>query len=232
MSLREEIQPYIDGNGLVAPNLTGNAVRGSDNGVMYTAEYLIMLKYLRCPLPYITISCVDECFDEAKGILSRAPGDKGQEGPDDYYAFCALLSVMRWYGFGKTMLYHGFKHFGFFDNGNGGGSAFLWRQLQMIAAMASAAGLGWVPLFWPFYLFAALVIATSCIGVPTSQADPRRLSWHLIQATWRSPLTRLASKIWYRRLYRDYGPDGMKAVAKVYYRDNHPFQRYWVDKQP
>jgi hypothetical protein len=38
----------------------------------------------------------------------------------------------------------------------------------------------------------------------------------------------LAGKIWLWRLHKAYGADEMKAVAKIYYKDSHPFQKYWI----
>ncbi|MCX9024611.1 MAG: hypothetical protein OIN85_00780 [Candidatus Methanoperedens sp.] len=252
MGLREEIEPYVDGNRLVAPN-TGDwkeGERGSDNGVMFTSEYIIMLLYIMRDSPYDPFAHLDTLMEceyksmalwkclKSWGLLSRAPGDPDQEGPDDYYGYCAALKVMReslpWhqsvgaFESGLGLLWHGITHLGFFNNTDKfNWSAFLWRQPQMVAAMASAAGLGWIPFFWPFYLIAALVIATSCIWAPRSDTDARRLSWLLIQATKSSPLCWLASKLWYRRLYKTY-PNGMKDVAALYYCGGHPFTKYWI----
>jgi disulfide oxidoreductase YuzD len=81
----------------------------------------------------------------------------------------------------------------------------------------------------PLMLYTSIVIATSCVNAPASNTDARRLSWLLIQSVkTKSWFCRLVSKLWYNRLYKVF-PNGMKDVAKEYYRDNHPFQRYWID---
>lgn len=232
MSLQSEIVPYVDGNGLVAPQpVAPGTKQGSDNGVMFTSEYLIMAKWLEAPWQPDFYAAIARCFVQP-GLLDRAPGDLYQEGPDDYYGLCAMLSVYKLRRFGIRMLLHGFTHIGFFNNaGVFSWDALLWRQPQMVAAMASAAGLGWMPIFWPFYAWAMLVIFWSCRPRPPSDTDYRRLCWHLIQATWGSPLARLAAFFWYSRLYEDY-PNGMRGVASLYYKPGHPFIKYWVDRRP
>lgn len=84
-------------------------------------------------------------------------------------------------------------------------------------------------LFLPLELFTALVIATSCWRVPTSDTDARRLAWSLIQATQNSFLCKLAARIWTARLYKDY-PEGMNSVAEMYYQPlgSNPYAKYWV----
>lgn len=238
--LKIEIKPYIDENSMVAPNLVEPGVRrGSDNGPMFTSEFAIMLKRLGEAndmderLFYIIIG---DCIDE-DGLLYRAPvpTDLDQEGPDDYYGVLAYCTEYGQTDIPRRMLSAVRKYWGFLNNNQPGKktwASLLVRQFQLVAAMAAAAypkNFFMRALFFPFFVWAALVIGFSCMGTPIENTDPRRLSWLLIQATKPSLMCRMASWFWYKRLYRDYGPEGMKAVAKIYYRDNHPFQRYWVD---
>ena len=47
MSIQADFQPYIDGNGLLAPNpVPPETLKGSDNGPMFLSEYVIMLAKL------------------------------------------------------------------------------------------------------------------------------------------------------------------------------------------
>jgi hypothetical protein len=106
----------------------------------------------------------------------------------------------------------------------------LWRFPQLLYAFLLNKG---VPSFlMPFYSFYnALVIATSCINAPTSDTDSRRLNWHQWQATkHKSMLANFAGNFWLWRQRKVYNTDKvMQAVAKIYYQDNHPFSKYWVD---
>lgn len=215
MALTLEIIPYVDGNNLVAPGLISpGTIRGSDNGPMYTAEYLIMLKRnnevasLVDPVADKSYAAIKACVGE-DSELHRAPGDSSPDEVDDHYGTLSMLTE-----FDTKPLYKL--------------PVRLWRQPQLLYAYLLAKG---VPSFLlsPLNIYTALVIATSCIGRPTSDTDSRRLSWHLIQATkGKSVLCNLASKLWYARLHKDYA-NGMLGVAQLYYTGNHPFTRYWKE---
>lgn len=248
------IAGYTDGNGLVTaspcsgPNRPG---QGSDNGPMYSSEALIMAKKLGVfdgdKDAIFLLLCIRACIDR-NGLLHRVPvptpagQSNRQEGPDDYLAVLNLCKHIEHTEIPRQFLGAVLEYFGFLNNESPGyfsKSSFLIRQPQLLAAMTSAAFPSLHnPAHWavriiafPFFLIAAIVIATSCIGVEKGDTDSRRLSWHLLQTTKPvSLLCYLASKLWYKRLYRDYGPTGMKAVASIYYypQGSHPFAKYWV----
>lgn len=209
MSLLDEIPPYIDGNGLVSPGLVPPGVRrGSDNGPMYTSEYLIMLYRNMLALDVVVQHSIGNCVG-VDHELHRAPGDMTPDEVDDHYGVLSLLAEVNVKPFFKLPIR-------------------LWRQPQLLYAYLLAKGVPSIflsPLNW----YTAIVIATSCIGRPTTDTDSRRLSWHLIQATKRkSLLCKLASYTWYKRLHKDYA-NGMLGVAALYYADNHPFTRWWKE---
>lgn len=251
MSLYDEIVTnYTDGNGLTtpAPAVKGVA-RGSDNGPMYTAEFLIMLSLSGDQLNVLpTAPSLTFCVDSITHLLNRQPWSaqpQDQEGPDDYYGVLNYLKLS-----GDVITARGFlkalgKGRGCLNNATPGvwtWDSFLIRQPQLLCAMISAAYPGWSILqiairllCFPLYLYTAIIVATACLGVDTGDADARRLSWHL-QRTVRgtSALCWLASKLWYRRLYKDYGPIGMRAVAAIYYKGlpdgtPHPFATSWIN---
>lgn len=240
-TLREEIVQFIDGNGLVCPNIPGASQRGSDNGPMFTSELMAMYEMSG----QLTDSDIAYFHDHilpclTDGLLCRAPGATDQEGPDDYYGVLNACKKLGITDIPRKILWASIKYLGFLNNGQPGKKtwqSFLVRQVQMVGAMVVASFPSlWNPLHWlarlaafPAILVAAVSIAVSCIGVQPGDTDSRRLSWHLVQTMRdRSALCWLASLIWYKRLEKDYGQDGMKAVATIYYRDNHPFQRYWI----
>lgn len=214
MSLRTEIVPYTDGNGLVAPGLVpAGVMRGSDNGPMFTAEYLIMLNR-NGDKPLVDAAVTNSLFSIRACIgvdteLHRAPGDTSPDEVDDHYGVISMAAEYGIKPFFKLPIR-------------------LWRQPQLLYAYLLAYG---IPSFLlsPLNIYTAIIIATSCIGAPTSDTDSRRLSWHLIQATKKKSLIcNLASKLWYARLHKAYA-NGMLGVAALYYQEQHPFKTYWIE---
>lgn len=217
MSLREEITPFIQGDGLVAPAVVSpsGTFRTCDNGVMFSSEYLIMLNRTGELVGQDIIdyqSKIQACvgFDND---LHRAPLDIT---PDEYDDHIGVLAGYSEFGlkvpFSLPMR--------------------LWRFPQLLYAFLLNKG---VPSFlMPFYSFYnALVIATSCINAPTSDTDSRRLNWHQWQATkHKSMLANFAGNFWLWRQRKVYNTDKvMQAVATIYYQPpgGHPFSKYWVD---
>lgn len=241
----KDFDSYWDVNGLLAPNPCDPSTVGSDNGPMFTSEYLIMAKRHGVDLVDVAdpILVIKRCIVD--GVLNREPGYSGQTGPDDYLGVLALVKEYELAPWARSFLWSMIKYYGFLNNENPGEQtkeAFLVRQLQLPCAMISAAFPSLTnPLHWlirvsafPLYVYTALVILVSCYKEPIDSTDPRRLSWLLIQTTKSvSLLCYLASIIWYRRLYRDYGPEGMRAVAAIYYSpkglNNNPYSKYWVN---
>lgn len=245
MALRDEISPFIDGNLLVAPSLVSpGTLKASDNGPMYTAEYYVMLKKLDQIFTEDVLdfqSRIGNCINP-QGMLNRTPigQDDGQEGPDDYLG--VLNGCVQ---FGNTdiprrFLKAVFKYQGALNNESPGTwtiQSFLIRQPQLLAAIVAASFPSWKNplhiliriLSIPFFIYAAGCIAVAGLGDDHNDTDSRRLSWHLMQIM--KPVSLLgwiASTIWLRRLYKDYGPTGMQAVASIYYQPGHPFAKYWV----
>lgn len=212
--------PYRDGNGLYAPNIVSQGeIRGSDNGPLFTSEVIIM-RNRNLIASMIDLQNYDEvikkCVD-SNGNLHRAPNDTAEDAPDDYYGVAA-----------------GYVQIGIKSDINLPFN--LWRQPQLLfAIMASNQTVSrWKFWQWPLAMYTALVVLTSCINTDPGDADSRMLSWLLIQATAPySILVRLASHIWYNRLYSTY-PNGMKDVAGIYFQpkgtNNNPYSLYWVTK--
>lgn len=232
--LRDEIEVnYIDAYGLVSPHPCAKTDHASNNGVMYASEYYAILALSRK-------LALQDCEDfETKmsaclvkpGLLKRSPDNtRDQEAPDDYYGYLAGCHFTGNTHLALDVLHHGWANFGSFDNVNPGKFSFktmLWRQPQLMA-MTYAAADKRVPVL--LAIIAAAVIATSCSKRPPSDTDGRRLSWLLLSVMReKSWLCKQASKIWMKRLYKDYNGRGMKAVAELYYGKDHPFSKYWVD---
>lgn len=217
MSIQDDFKPYVDGNGLLAPNVVPSGTkRGSDNGPMFTSEYFITLFYNLEPMvgknSYQNLIAL--CIGEDKE-LHRAPGDSSPDEVDDYYAAYSAHVTLE--------IVPQFKL-----------PVRLWRQPQLLYASLCARKDPFRILSYPLAVFTAIIIATSCMFTPVSNTDARRLSWHLIEATKHySQLCYWASKLWFKRLHKDYGPSGMKAVAGIYYEpkglNNNPYSKYWKE---
>jgi len=249
MALRDEIKAYTDSNGYINPNpVAPDAGRSSDNSTMFTSEYYIMLEKLlqSNSSDHNQWKALIDKSSIMPGLTVRYPSDTALDAPDNIYAILAASKILNQPGIALSILNYGISNLGFFNTTNPNHirntdcswnwSALQWRQPQQLFAAACASNTykWWKIWYKPIEIITALVIATSCMNSPTSDADPRRLSWLLIQATKDSSwLCSLASKIWYKRLYKDYGSDGMRAVAAVYYSPkglgNNPFSKYWVD---
>ena len=250
MGIREDFQPYIDANGMLAPNPqpqppTG---KGSDNAPMFTAEYYDMLQKSNQLTDQDKLDFaqkINQCI-WPQGILCRAPTNQpdSQEEVDDYYGALSGCKLVGNTDIPRKFLQAMCKYLTFMDSTNpgklGNWNAFMFRQPQLLACMVSAGFPSFLnPLHWlvriltfPFYLYAAVVIALSCIGTDIGNTDARRLAWHLIQAVApTSLLCCLASKIWYNRLY-SYYPNGMNDVASIYYspKNTNPYAKYWITK--
>jgi hypothetical protein len=242
MTLKSRIgNGYLDKNSLVCPKRD----TGSNNGVMYSGEFLWLLVKNQEMRPEIVSQwavILDRCFKEP-GLLMRSPDNAGgQEGPDDYLGVCLAAKAMNEgikgkpysVAIGNHILRYGLKHFGFFRNDPGASTfgPFLWRQPQLIAAAFSVAVGPWYSrllyfiLSRPFMWYTAAVIFFACRG-KFDGTDPWRLTWILIQLTEdKSWLCKWAVKGWYYRLACRFGYPGMCLVARDYYEPDHPFATY------
>lgn len=241
MSLRNEIKLFIDGNGLVTPNVyTGEYKRGSDNGVMFTSEYYIHLKDNK-ELDELDLSnyeaVIKSCSVEP-GLIARAPGDKqGGPPPDDLYAIAAASKTLGMPSIAKSIVDYGERNNWVFNADRPGNphwgdgrdfEAWLGRQPSLVCALKAAAG---SPLPGWLKLVTAAIIATSCAGVKKDDSDARRLAFHLVRAVEGSGgILDWACNVWWNRLRRDYGDEGMRGVALLYYQGDHPYRRYWRNK--
>ncbi len=260
MSFWTELVRYTDRNGLAAnAPVPPDVLQGSDNGPGFESEKLSIMVLRNEASGYdktLWAAKISACI-RPEGLLCRVPYHTIQLGqcpntqfpPDDVYAICNAAQKAGNTGIPRAVLKGAAKHWGFMNNVNPGvktGQSFLLRQIQLIACLVSAAYPSWThpghilarTLAAPFYLWAGLVLAVSCIGEPVQSTDPRRLAWHLWHATRRHSLAvRLGGWLWYKRLKRDYAfatwTDGnaMRAVAGIYYKPpgDNPYAKYWID---
>jgi hypothetical protein len=213
MSLKEELTPYTDGNGLVAPYLvTPGTMRASDNGPLFTSQ-AVMLSHLNgeYPLYLKYFSNILACID-GDGYIRRAPGDTTEDAPDDHYG---VLSALVFFGVKCTRIRLPLR---------------CWHPVLLFLWMLNAPILTQILLI-PIRIITtpliALIIATSNARTPIDNTSNRLLSWCFVTAlSRRSLLCELAGKIWLRRLRNDYGGDEA-GPARIYFQLGHPFVRYW-----
>ncbi len=212
MSLKDEIIPYLQSTGLVSNIVSTRQARTTDNGPLFTSELYILLA-LRSELkPVIDrfnyYSLIRTCIG-TDGELHRAPGDNSPDETDNHHGAYAAHIVLGL----RPQFKLPFR---------------LWRQPQLIAL--AAIGTKSVPIRiigTPFIVYAALVIATSCIGVDASDSTSRILAWLLIKGTESSVLCRLASILWKRRLMATYD-NGMQTVFQIFFGVHHPLAQHMV----
>jgi hypothetical protein len=244
--IRLDFKDYFDLNGFPAPSpLTPGTINGSDNGPMFLAEYMVMLKksnLLTDQDKQDFASRITACI--GSNMLNRVPvgQNDGLEGPDDYLG---ILNACRELGnttIPRTLLWGMIRYLGFMNNpapGTFTEASFLARQPQIIAAMVNAAFPSmWNPLHylirhWAFFFYfcAAVSIYVSCINDPTSDTDGRRLSWHLQNNMKKNSLMCwIASHFWMKRLAKDYPGMLMNGVASLYYhpQPDNPYAKYWI----
>lgn len=245
--IKDEISLYIDSEGLVSPAAPPPGEPGSNNGVLYTSEYIIALLRNGQAQESDILSYLNKlsaCMRQP-GLLGRHLGGIGdQEGPDDYIGLAAALfeiqrpeysAINRTASAGarqlaRSVVWYGFKHLGLMNNvspGHFSWAALLGRQLQLTAAFMWAAGYPVGPLL---RLYCAVSIFFSCRGMPANNTTPRFLSWLLVQiASSKSYMGYFASVVWYRRLNSVYAI-GMKGPCLIYFQAGHPLSKYWKDK--
>lgn len=223
------VAPYQDQNYFVGGHpVPRDAGRQSDNAGMFTAEMLRI------------INDIDHTEDpptkmkdllDASGVLHRYPDDSSPDlSPDNMLGFlnyCSLFPNRQ--VLAKRLFWRGVRGLGSYTP-SWSKDGFLFRQPQLVAALISASGSlrFWKFWQWPLVLYAALVIAVGGYKKsPMDDQDSRRLTWHLARVMEKnSLLCRLASKVFFRRLRKDYGDEGMRLVFARYFTPDHPFAKF------
>lgn len=242
-------RPYLDQNGLYSSNPTNDSVNTSGNGVMYTSEVAIIVKKNSGEIDPIFVKRFSDCLKY--DMLNRYPFvlangsinfiGQSQEGPDDYIGLANACIELNETSIPRRILKSLIKYFGFLNNvqpGKLSASSFLARFPWLIAGLINASfpsktnvGHYLVRLLaFPLYFISALYIAKGGLFIPTEHLDSRRLCWHTQNNLKKTSLfCYLASKIWVKRLYKQY-PRGMKDVAAQYYdpKPINAFAHLWV----
>ncbi len=243
MTLKTQAAPFINASGLMglSPDY-GKSVETSDNGVLFTGEYVALLydnyelyTWTRPDFAAAARTCMRE-----PGLIRRSPISDGYEGPDDLHG---MLLIAKYCDptIAKEIIDYGWKHWGIYnphEPGKWHKEAAMFRFPQLILAAYMTAP----PKFdLRYYLLRPFLIAYTALVIylsgknedPIAKTDSRLLSWCLIRLTEeKSFVIRQVAKIWRKRLLKDYGPEGMKNVAAIYFNCTemrHPFRDYFPE---
>lgn len=202
--LVDELQPYIDGNDLVCPNVLPipKPQRGSDNGPLFSAQALILQDTPTSTLLTSILRCIS-----ADGYLHRSPDDTSTDLPDNHYGLFAMATY-----FDLTIP----------------SITLPWSICQpgLLYVRGMAARNPWTRLYSPLM---ACTLALSNIGEATTDTSNKLLTFTTIFGlSKRSLLCRLGGKVWLYRMRKLY-PEGTLSIAKTYYGNAHPFISFWRD---
>lgn len=229
--IREAYKDFTDSIDQVHP-AKNPPVGRSQNGVRWTSEYMILLKrYEECTEEDISRykAMVDKCMVEP-GLLSRFPGSGEQEGPDNYYSLlgaCVYLGITR---LPREILEYGQKNNFIYNNINPGkftGSAFMGRQLPLVACMYYASGKE------PNAILKAALVVSLLLSANSSgmeNQDAKALGYfQLLVVQGRSSFWDKIISYWFKKLHEEF-PGGMKDVLKKYFNyDEFPTTFLWKE---
>jgi len=219
MSLREDIIPYIDKNDMVAPNLEQVSI-GSDNGVLFTSHYLMLLNQqgqlsLKDEIQFERL--VERCYI-VQGLLSRAPGNLDQDSPDNMVGACSISRKVAFdvYTYGKSN--------GWVYNQENPGTftirAFLGRQVGLMGwlryrATGEAPNLLHILFLW--------VGAYLTLKLPENDVSDRILLVRIMEGLPNKGLLKLLKSYCNKKLE---AMGGLKQCFLIYFGKNHPLYKY------
>lgn len=244
MAFLDELKDYIDQYGLVQNRIPNAKGWTSGNGLLFTGEASIIASALgewNCVVADRFFHALVLC-QVASGVYERIPGNRDQEGPDDYFGigatafylntYCAghfpnLAAESLAYGRKNPYKWHHIPLRYYFPNAHQTEfdvSAWMGRFPALIAHLQFAAGENpalWKKIWW----CVSIMIAHK---QPTDNKDARILSWVMIHVmAKRSWLCNKAAAFFYKRLYTQY-IGGMKQVFSEYFGADHPIAKYAV----
>lgn len=204
MTFFEKLKPYTDGYGLVSPKIVDppGTLRASDNGVLFTAQALILNANEEDLTPYVF--SLKRCVDST-GTLHRAPDDTSLDAPDDHYGILSLYAIHkdlstpvkpRWVLLLQPVL--------------------LYLYLATYSSFLSTIG---TILLSPLV---AIIMALSNVNEDPNNTSNKLLSWTICQALkHRGWLPAVGARFWEWRMKKIYG--SIHTLFVVYFPTGHPF---------
>jgi hypothetical protein len=223
MSLQENLSAYTDSFGLVQNRLPSPGDGWtSGNGLLFTGEAVCALaqaKELSDSLRPQYAKAVRNCA-VVPGLYRRHPALVDQEGPDDYIGLGAVASLCD-VTIAEEILKYGQANLWCMNNvtiGKKTLQSWLGRFPALICHLKFAAGQN--PPLWQKIYWTAIVAFQ-----PWNGLDEPILSWLLCEvAKGKSRICDLASKYFYRRLYKKYA-NGIHDVLVAYFGAEHPLAK-------
>lgn len=218
MSLYERLQAagLIDCNGLVT--LVGQP-NGSDNGVLYSAQYFMLCNKLKESIIDYNSICLYtaamKCVNGGNPV--RKPGDNNQNSPDNLIGLCSISNH-----FAKAAYKYGWPIYNYNTTNPGKWSIDSWfgRQLGLIGFMQYCA----FGLINPLRLLALYVGIWLTSRQPLSQSSDRLLAHLMIETIgdkwWNRPF-----RAWWKRRLRLQYTNGINSVVELYFSPSHVFSR-------
>lgn len=236
-SFLKELKAYTNTDGFVGNTPCAGSGRTGDNMLMFSAEAFLVLKdnwmYNHPTAARSTAVSMINLIPKVtfpSGWFSRytVDTDIGWDlTPDNLLGYLTLCTKEQANALVEHLhMYDGMVTITFDKEG-----FTPYRQPQLYFAMLAVAGRlsRFNPIHIALAIWTALVIIEAGWNKPsTEDQDARRLSYLLIRLVeTRSFLCKLASKIWWQRLKKDYGYEGLRLVYTRYFLNpNHPIARW------
>jgi len=220
MTIRDDI--VFDKNGFVTPaDITQPE---SDNGVLFTSEYYVLLDKLGLLTPGDRLDFIGKMTGISRdGNITRRERDTGQEGPDDYIGLCTASSILN-LPFSELIYRYGSKNWWIYNTASPGKFTFeAWfgRQLGLIGYIKHCAGHRMNPLEF-IVLNVGLVI--TAFGKKEDTSD-KILGLLMVEQLHTSLLFEPICFFYTYMINRKYG--SVNALIKTYFGPNHAFSKYW-----
>lgn len=247
MHYLDEIEEYTNFDGFIGPSPCKNEGRTCDNHLLFTAEMSTALIKNTDDHPYLFFETAPTIINYThlikdltlkSGWFSRYPGDRVNDlSPDNLIGYLSLCSKDEALG----LLNHALSVKGNIEGSTRTwkewGEAFTFRFVHMwcLALMKSKRYSNFNPLHLLMLGYSVLYIATSGItDNKKTNADTRKLCYlFMVQMGHYSKLCKISEKIWWKRLRRQYGSEGMRAVYSSYFSPSgqpaHPLSQLAVN---
>lgn len=221
MSIKDDI--VFDSNGFVPPADITQPV--SDNGVLFTSQYYILLKEHGLLTPDDVSAFIHKMrFVNIDGNLKRYPSDTGKEGPDDYIGLCSASKALG--TIDAHLIYeYGRKTFWNYNNENPDEvtlESWLGRQPGLIGYIKYCAGHLMNPLE-----FLAIYVGTiiTAFGKKEDTSD-KLLALTMVSQLKNNLLFKPLCSFYLWKIRRTYG--SINELVRVYFGLNHPFSKWWA----
>lgn len=217
---------YRDKFGLQQPS---NDYSTSENGIRFTAQYLIAIirRKLFLPMEKVRLRIVIESCFRKPGLLMRSPENPRRDAIDNHVALGVLAKFLnpQW---AVDVIEYGRKHRGFYDSITPNKpriSAFLWRHPQLFMHLKLAARPKKKFFIWPWEY---LVWCVCLVGASkTRDQDSRSLTVMLcLVACGYSRFTDFLIRRFVRGFRKSYARGWGQLLGEYYQNPNHPDVTY------